>query len=136
MTTEIWYLFLTSMLLAVLWIPFIAGQVSAVGVLTSDDYKNLRDVDTMPAWIRRANRAHVNLVEQFGAFAGLVVVAHLTNVSTTATALAAAVFFWSRIAHAVVMITGIGVVMLRTLIFSVAWACLMVIGWEILTKAG
>lgn len=136
MTTEIWYLFLTSMLLAVLWIPFIAGQVSSVGVLTSADYKNLRDVDTMPAWIRRANRAHINLVEQFGAFAGLVVVAHLMNVSTAATALAAAVFFWSRIAHAVVMIAGIGVIMLRTLIFSVAWLSLMVIGWEILVNAG
>ena len=135
MTTELWYLFLTSVLLAVLWIPFIFGQVTNIGPLSSDDYKNLRDVDTMPAWIRRANRAHVNLVEQFGAFAGLVVVAHLTNVSTGATVLAAAVFFWARIAHAVIMIAGIGVIMLRTLIFTVAWLCLMVIAWEILTGA-
>ncbi len=135
MTTELWYLFLTSVLLAVLWIPFIAGQATKIGPLSSEDYKNLRDVDTMPAWIRRANRAHINLVEQFGAFAGLVVVAHLTNVSTSATALAAAVFFWARIAHAVVMIAGIGVIMLRTLIFSVAWLCLMVMAWAILTGA-
>ncbi|MEZ5810948.1 MAG: MAPEG family protein [Rhizobiaceae bacterium] len=135
MTTELWYLFLTSVLLAVLWIPFIVGQVSALGLLTAEDYKNLRDVGNMPTWIRRANRAHINLVEQFGAFAGLVVVAHLTNVSTSATALAAAVFFWARLAHAVVMIAGIAVIMLRTLVFTVAWACLMVIAWEILTKA-
>lgn len=135
MTTELWYLFLTSVLLAVLWIPFIAGQATTVGPLSSEDYKNLRDVDTMQDWIRRANRAHVNLVEQFGAFAGLIVVAHLTNVSTTATATAAAVFFWARIAHAAVMIAGIGVIMLRTLVFLVAWLCLAVIAWEILTKA-
>lgn len=135
MTTELWYLFLTSVLLAILWIPFIAGQATTVGPLKAEDYKNLRDVDQMQDWIRRANRAHINLVEQFGAFAGLIVVAHLTNVSTTATATAAAVFFWSRIAHAAVMIAGIGVIMLRTLVFLVAWLCLAVIAWEIVTKA-
>lgn len=136
MTTELWYLFLTSLLLAVLWIPFIAGQAMNQGVLTAEDYRNLRDVDAMPAWIRRANRAHINLVEQFGAFAGLVVVAHLAGVSTAATALAAAIYFWARIAHAVVMIAGIGVIMLRTLIFVIAWLCLIVIAWEIAANIG
>ena len=34
---------------------------------------------TLPAWVRWADRAHVNLVEQFAAFAGLVVVAHLAG---------------------------------------------------------
>lgn len=135
MSTELWYLFLTSILLAVLWIPFIAGQVANVGVLSAQDYRNLRSIDTMSAWLRRANRAHINLVEQFGAFAGLVVVAHLTNVSTGATALAAAVFFWSRVLHAIVMIAGIAVAMLRTVIFVIAWLSLLVIAWEILTKA-
>lgn len=136
MTTELWYLFLTSVLLAILWVPFIAGQVMHQGVLTADDYRNLRDTDAMPAWLRRANRAHINLVEQFGAFAGLVVVAHLAGVSTSATALAAAIYFWARIAHAVVMIAGIGVIMLRTLIFVAAWLCLIVIAWEIMTGIG
>ncbi|MEX0345818.1 MAG: MAPEG family protein [Rhizobiaceae bacterium] len=136
MTTELWYLFLTSVLLAVLWVPFIAGQVMNQGVLTAEDYRNLRDVDAMPAWLRRANRAHINLVEQFGAFAGLVVVAHLAGISTSATALAAMIFFWARIAHAVVMLAGIGVIMLRTLIFVIAWLCLIVIAWEIATNFG
>lgn len=135
MTTELWYLFLTSILLAVLWIPFIVGQVMHAGPLTSDDYRNLRDVEGMPAWIRRANRAHINLVEQFGAFAGLVVVAHLTNVSTTATAVAAAVFFWARIVHAVVMLAGIGVAMLRTIVFTVCFLSLLVIAWQIAVNA-
>lgn len=135
MTTELWYLFLTSVLLAVLWIPFIVGQASTMGILTSEDYRNLREVEKMPAWIRRANRAHINLVEQFGAFAGLVVVAHLTNVSTSATALAAAVFFWARVAHAVTMISGTGILMIRTLVFVVAWLSLMVIAWAILVNA-
>ena len=87
MTPELWYLFLSAVLLSCLWIPFIAGMVKYEGLLTPDDYINLRDTSKFPSWVRRANRAHVNMVEQFGAFAGLVLVAHIAGVSTEATAL-------------------------------------------------
>jgi len=78
----------------------------------------LRDDSDLPAWVRRADRAHVNLVEQYGAFAGLVIIAHIAGVSDQATIWAWAVFFWGRIIHAVVMIGGIAVINIRTLIFS------------------
>ena len=74
MTPELWILFYTTILLTVLWIPHIIGQVMTTGILTADDYKNLREQSQFPAWVRRANRAHINLVEQYGAFAGLVVI--------------------------------------------------------------
>ena len=134
MTTELWYLFLSAVVLSCLWIPYIAGVVKFAGPLTPDDYTNLRDTSTAPAWVRRANRAHVNLVEQFGAFAGLILVAHIAGVSTEATALAAAVFFWARIVHAVIMISGFSKLMARTLTFTVAWLALMVIAWEIFSN--
>ena len=79
MTTELWYLFLTSVLLTVLWIPHIIGSVQTAGPLTPEEYRIGRHVE-FPHWVRRADRAHINLVEQFGAFAGLVVVAHWTGV--------------------------------------------------------
>ena len=93
MTTELWYLFLTSVLLTVLWIPFIAGAAATVGPITAEEYRSGRK-GGLPAWVRRADRAHVNLVEQFGAFAGLVVVAHLAGLNNGTTAVCAAVFFW------------------------------------------
>jgi uncharacterized MAPEG superfamily protein len=134
MTTELWYLFLTSVLLAVLWIPFIVGQVMTNGMLTADDYRHLRDPDEFPDWVRRANRAHINLVEQFGPFAALVIVAHLAGISNGTTALAAAVFFWARIAHAVVFLSGTGILMARTLIFTISFLSLMVFAWQILVN--
>jgi uncharacterized MAPEG superfamily protein len=134
MSTELWYLFLTSVLLAVLWIPFIVGQVLNKGLLTAEDYAHLRDPNDFPDWVRRANRAHINLVEQFGPFAGLVIVAHLAGISNGTTALAAAVFFWARIAHAVIFWSGTGIIMARTLIFTVAWLSLMVLAWQILVN--
>ena len=131
MPTELLYLFLTAILLAVMWIPYIAGLVLKFGLLKPEEYVTLRDASAAPNWVKRANRAHVNLVEQFGAFAGLVVVGQLVQVSTALTAGAAAVFFWARILHAIVTISGFKYFMARTLIFTVAWIALMVYAWEI-----
>ncbi len=135
MTTELWYLFLSSILLTVLWIPFIVGVVRTDGPLTPEDYRNLRSSDQAPSWVRRANRAHVNMVEQFGAFAGLVIVAHLAGVSTTLTALAAAVFFWARVVHALIMLSGFAKFSARTLTFTVAFISLLVFAVEIARTA-
>ncbi len=129
MTTELTYLFLSALLLAMAWIPHIVGQVLASGPLTADDYSNLRDQADFPAWVRRANRAHVNLVEQFGAFAVLVLMAHSLGVTSGTMALAAAVFFWARIAHFIVFIAGVGILMARTVIFTIAWLAILIFAW-------
>jgi uncharacterized MAPEG superfamily protein len=131
MTTELWYLFLTTILLTILWIPFIIQQVMSKGLLTPEDYVNLRDDSKFSAAIRRANRTHVNLVEQFGAFAGLVVVAHLIGLSNGITQTAVMVYFWARVAHALVMLIGFKHFMARTLIFTVSFLSLLVLAWQI-----
>ena len=101
-----------------MWIPHIIGQVRHFGQLRAEEYVTLRDVSAAPNWVKRANRAHVNLVEQFGAFAGLVVVGELAQVSTAFTVGAAAVFFWARILHAIVTISGFKHFSARTLILQ------------------
>lgn len=132
MTEELFYLVMTSILLTVLWIPSVIGQVMGGGTLKPEEYKTLRNIDDYPDWVRRADRAQKNLVEQFGAFAALIVVAHLTEVSTAVTAAAAAVYFWARIGHAVVMIAGVSILMARTVIYTFSFAALLVLAWEIL----
>jgi uncharacterized MAPEG superfamily protein len=134
MTTELFYLFVTSFLLAILWIPHIIGQVLTKGLLRPEEYINLRNDEGLPAWVRRANRAHVNLVEQFGAFAGLVVVAHLAGISNATTAIAVAVFFWARLAHTVVFLFGFSRLMARTVIYTVSFLSLLVLAWQIATN--
>lgn len=129
MTTELTYLFFSALLLALAWIPHIVGQIVTSGLLTRNDYTNLREQSDFPAWVRRANRAHVNLVEQFGAFAALVLMAHSLEVTSGTMALAAAVFFWARVAHFVVFIAGVGILMARTVIFTVAWLAILVFAW-------
>ena len=135
MTTELTYLFLTSLLLTLAWVPHIVGQVMVQGLLTPNDYTNLREQSDFPAWVRRANRAHVNLVEQFAAFAALVLMAHVLEVSSSTTAMAAAVYFWSRVAHFVVFIAGVTVLMARTVIFTVSWIAILALAAAVWTAA-
>ena len=135
MTTELTYLFLTSLLLTLAWVPHIVGQVMVQGLLTPNDYTNLREQSDFPAWVRRANRAHVNLVEQFAAFAALVLMAHVLEVSSSTTAMAAAVYFWSRVAHFVVFIAGVTVLMARTVIFTVSWISILALAAAVWTAA-
>jgi uncharacterized MAPEG superfamily protein len=72
------------------------------------------------AWVGRAVRAHLNLVENLAPFAILVLVAHVTGRANATTALGATLFFWGRVAHVAVYIAGIAYV--RTAAFFVAVA--------------
>lgn len=132
MSTELFYLTLVALLAASMWIPYIVG----VNMPANKAYSNFEmppDLRQMQPWVQRANRAHLNLIEQAAPFAVLVLLAAHLGVSTPATALAAACFFWLRVAHAVGMISGLARLPLRPLIFTGGWVCCLVIGWAILT---
>ena len=60
----------------------------------------------LPPWVNRANRAHVNAVENLAPFAAVVLVAQAAAVSTPVTAYCAAIYFYVRLVHALVHITG------------------------------
>jgi len=128
MTPDLTYLAWTALLTAALWIPYISGQVMTNGLLTPQNYRNpaAREV---PLWGQRANRAHINAVEAFAPFAALVLVAHVGGVSNEATAMWAALFFWARLAHAVIYILGIP--FLRTIIFTVGFVAIVGIFYEV-----
>jgi len=67
MTPELTYLAWTALLMAVLWILYIAGLVMTNGHLSGENY---RDPTPRPIsdWAKRANRAHQNAVETFAPF--------------------------------------------------------------------
>lgn len=128
MTDDLTYLAWTALLTAVLWIPYIAGQVMTNGFLTPTNYRDPAPRE-VPLWGQRANRAHMNAVEAFAPFATLVIVAHLAGVANEATAMWAAVFFWARLAHVIVYL--LAVPFLRTIIFTVGFIAVLGIFYEI-----
>ncbi len=125
MKTELLYLLLTSILVGVLWIPVVIGYVSSRGLPTPADYRSA-PTSALPDWVNRANRAHLNAVESFAPFASVVLIAHAMGVSSAATGICAAVYFYARVAHAVIHISGFGLLMARTVAFTVAWIAFMV----------
>jgi uncharacterized MAPEG superfamily protein len=58
-------------------------------------------------WAGRARRAHLNMIESIIPFAIFVVAAALTGKANAMTALGAAIFFWARLAYAVIYVAGI-----------------------------
>lgn len=64
----------------------------------------------------RAKRAHRNMLENLPLFIALVFAAHLANQVNGTTLLGCQLFFWGRVAHAIIYLAGIAY--LRT----VAWA--------------
>ena len=77
--------------------------------------------DAVPAfggWVGRAQRAHHNMLESLVLFAALVLIAVATNKTNSATLLGAQLFFWARLAYAVVYVAGIP--WLRTAVWFVS----------------
>ena len=134
MAPELFYLLLTAILTGVLWIPVVIGKVLARGPLKPGDYKVERTTP-LPDWVNRANRAHMNAVENFGQFAAVVLIAHAIEASSAVTAIAAMVYFEARLVHAVVHIAGVSLFMARTLLFTISWIAFLVIAVEVLRKS-
>jgi uncharacterized MAPEG superfamily protein len=134
MTTELRYLLFTAILTGCLWIPVVIGKVSSRGGLKPIDYK-IAPTSALPHWVNRANRAHINALESLTPFAAVVLVGHAASVSSPACALAAAVFFFARLTHAVLHISGFSKFKARTVIFTVGWLAFMVLAVEVLLRA-
>ena len=82
------------------------------------------------AWVGRAQRAYRNMMEGLLPFAVVVLIAAAAGISTTLTVLGAKLFFWGRLAYAVVYV--IGVPWLRTLVWGVALAGTLLILTQLL----
>jgi uncharacterized MAPEG superfamily protein len=131
MTTELTYLLYTTLLTGVLWIPVVIGYVTSRGLLKPIDYK-VAPISALPDWVNRANRAHLNAVENFAPFAAVVLIAHVVGISNSVTLNAAAIFFYARAAHAVLHVFGVSWLMARTIIFTVAWCAFIAFALQLL----
>ena len=131
MTTELFYLLFAALLTGILWIPVVIGYALSRGPLKPSDYK-VAPTSRLPDWVNRANRAHMNAVENIATFATVVLIANLVEVSTPITEISAAVFFYARAAHALIHISGFGLFMARTVVFTVAWLAFITFAVELL----
>src|SRR2546422_10852621 len=81
----------------------------------------------LPPWAERARRAQRNMLENFPHFAALVLVANAAGLANYQTGLGATMFFWARLVHAVVYITGIWWLRAPAFFAGVAGECLILL---------
>lgn len=128
MTTELYYLAVTAVFTALLWIPYSLNIILRNGLSRAVGYPTT--TLSLSPWAERLKRAHYNAVENLAPFAAIVLVANAVGVSNEATTTSAAVYFWARVAHAVVY--ALAIPWLRTLAFAIAWGAIICIAWHTL----
>jgi uncharacterized MAPEG superfamily protein len=118
MSRELMWLTLTVILTGLLWVPYILDRAMKRGLMGAMANPSRHDKPQSP-WAQRLYFAHSNAVENLMIFAPLVLILDSLGHSTESTVIACAVYFWARLAHAVIYALGIAV--LRTLAFTVGF---------------
>jgi len=118
MTKELMWLTLTVILTGLLWVPYILDRIKVRGLKATLGNPTRTD-KPQSLWAQRLYFAHTNAVDNLVIFAPLVLILDAQGYSTPGTVIACAVYFWARLAHAIVYAMGIPVV--RTLAFSVGF---------------
>src|SRR5689334_5966791 len=99
------------------------GAINQVGLM-----RLIGNRDGMPeitGWGGRAHRAHRNMLENLVLFAALILVAVAAGKTNDMTLLGAQIFFWARVAYAVIYLAG--VIWVRTACWAVSMAGLIII---------
>jgi len=131
MTKEMMWLTLTVILTGLLWVPYIIDRAMVRGLMGCMANPSRND-KPQSAWAQRLYFAHTNAVENLVIFAPLVLILDAQGHSTESTVIACAVYFWARLAHAVIYTMGVPV--LRTLAFTVGFLAQVVLVLAIFGK--
>src|SRR3569832_1275032 len=124
LTKELLWLTLTAVLTGLLWVPYILDRIMVRGLMGAMANPSRNDTP-QSGWAQQLNNTHTNAVENHIIFAKQKQKHNTMGISTPATVIACAVYFWARLAHVVVYTFGIPV--LRTLCFAAGFAAQVVL---------
>jgi uncharacterized MAPEG superfamily protein len=110
MKPELMLLVWSAVLLLAQMLVAAGGMFTQVGAMKL--FSNRDDMPVFTGWAGRAVRAHANMIENLLPFAALVLVAVAVGKTNSMTLLGAQIFFWARLAYAVIYLAG--VIYLRT----------------------
>jgi uncharacterized MAPEG superfamily protein len=128
MSPDLKYLLFSTLLCFVQVLIAATGANQAVGLPTLAG--NREGLPEMTGWAGRARRAHLNMIENMVLFTALVLIAAAAGKANAMTAMGAMIFFWARLAYAVIYLAGIA--WLRTVAWFVSVIGMALIAIELL----
>ena len=128
MSPDLKYLLFSTILAFVQVLVAATGANQAVGLNTLAG--NRQGLPEITGWAGRARRAHLNMIENLVLFAVLVLITVAAGKANATTAMGAMIFFWGRVAYAVIYVAGIA--WLRTLAWFVSVIGMAIIAYELL----
>lgn len=129
LTIELYWLTVTTLMTALMWLPYIVNRMIEQGIGNAI-WDPQGETKTQTLWADRMARAHLNAVENLIIFAPLVLTLHLTQLNNELTAFACMLYFFSRLTHYVVFSFGIPVI--RVLSFMVSVVAQLILAFTLL----
>ncbi|MFV9615902.1 MAG: MAPEG family protein [Gammaproteobacteria bacterium] len=129
LTTELYWLTLTTLMTGLMWLPYIVNRMVEQGIGTAM-WDPQGEIKTNIVWADRMMRAHKNAAENLIIFAPLVLTLHLTQLNNDLTALACMIYFFSRLTHYIVFSAGIP--LLRVAAFMVSVITQLILAFTLL----
>jgi len=123
MKIELFWLALTILLTAMMWIPYILNAMMVWGILETMGYPE--DPPPLAEWAQRAKKAHANAIENLVIFAPAVLLYTHLGEGAPSIDWAVMTYFFARLAHYIIYILKIPY--LRTLSFLTGWAMTVII---------
>ena len=128
MTPDLSYLLWSVALTIVLVVTAVTAAMLQLGLPPLAG--NRDEIPPLTGFAGRAERLHLNMLQNLPLFAIVVLVAQVTNHANATTALGAAIFFWARIVHAAIYL--IGIPWLRTAAWAVSIVGVLTIFFQLI----
>ena len=128
MSPDLYYLLLSVILCFVQMLVAATGANTQVGLPVLAG--NREGLPEIVGWPGRARRAHLNMIENLVLFSALVLIAAAAGKANATTAMGAMIFFWARLAYALIYL--IGIPWLRTLAWLIGVIGMAMIAWVLL----
>jgi uncharacterized MAPEG superfamily protein len=128
MSLDLKYLLFSVLLTFVQVLIAAAAANQSVGLTTLAG--NREGMAELTGFAGRARRAHLNMIENMVLFTALVLVAAVAGKANAMTAMGALIFFWARLAYAVIYL--IGIPWLRTLAWAVSVIGMVIIALQLI----
>jgi uncharacterized MAPEG superfamily protein len=130
MKPELMYLAWVTIFTGVLWVPYVLDRVTVRGLTDTVGYPE--NPKPQSPWAQRMKAAHANATENLIVFAVLLLVANAIGISNSTTVFAAALYLWSRVAHALAYTFALP--WIRTLAFTGGFVAQAMVAWQLVAR--